>query len=350
MGKRLFFIGWIALFLVSCSTDVDIYADYKDTPIVYGFLESQVDTNFIKITRAFCGSNDNPINANLIAPIADSSNYPGKLTVFFDELCSTHDRPYRPTGRRFFLDTLTIHNKQEGLFYAPHQKLYYTTERFTTNNTSSKYRYRLYVVKPDYDTVTAETGIVGGNIMLGSTVSFKSAPSSALSSLLFSSADEAVLYEFVMRFHYWEQHVGGPRIRKEVSWSYGARPLTQFEKVEGTENFYRLHYSVNALFNVMERAIGTDTIWDVNHPNVIRHIDNFEVLVTAAGEDFNSLYQTLQTMQNGLSLSSGYSNVQGGFGMLSSRIMVLQEAMLTSTTKLDLFKKPWGFTERCDYE
>ena len=201
-------------------------------------------------------------------------------------------------------------------------------------------------MKPDYDTVHAETGIVGGDISVGSTVYFQAAPSHALSTLLFSSTDEAVLYQIVMQFHYLEQHAGQPMERKEVTWSYGARPLDTYEKVLGTDNFYRLYYSVNSLFNELQRAIGNDTVWDANHPNVTRYIDDFFIYIAAAGEDFNNWYQTLQGMQSGLSLSSGYSNVNGGYGFLSSRIFVKNQAQLSSVTKLDLFKKPWGFIER----
>ena len=61
----------------SCSTKVDLYAEYKDIPIVYAMLNPKSDTNYIKITRAFCGTNDHFINANDMALIADSSNYPG---------------------------------------------------------------------------------------------------------------------------------------------------------------------------------------------------------------------------------------------------------------------------------
>lgn len=336
----------MASLLVSCSTDVDLYADYKDIPIVYGLIEGQADTNYIKITRAFCGDNDNPIDANIVASIYDSSNYPGKLDVFIDELSSGHGQAFQPTGRRFYLDTLTIHNKKEGLFYAPHQKLYYTTERFNTNSSALKYRYKLSIVTPDYDTVTSETGIVGGDIFIGNAVGFQSKPSSALSRLLFSSTEEAMLYEIAMEFNYLEGHPGQPLVKKKVSWSYGARPLTAYEKVEGTDNFYRHYYSVNTLFNLLDYAIGSDTIWDENHPNVVRYIEDFVVFIAAAGEDFNNTYQTLQTMQNGLSLSSGYSNIQGGYGVFSSRILVEKVARLTSTTKLDLFRKPWGFQEQ----
>ncbi|MBR4147088.1 MAG: DUF4249 family protein [Bacteroidales bacterium] len=346
MKIQVFFIGIIALFLASCSTDVELYDDYKDIPVVYGLIDSQADTNFIKITKAFCSDNEHPINANEVAAIFDSSNYPGKLDAFFLELKSTHDQPFKPTGRQFFLDTLTIHDKETGLFYAPHQKLYYTTERFNTNSGNDKYRYRLYVVKPDYDTVTSETGVVGGNIAIGTPgVNFQSTPSEQLSRLVFSSTDEGVLYEIGMQFNYWEEHSGQPMTKKEVSWSYGARTLGAYEKVEGTENLFRLYYSVNDLFKVMERAIGNDTVWDENHPNVVRYMDDFYVSITAAGEDFNNYYQYLQTIQNGLSLSSEYSNVKGGYGLLSSRIIVTSKANLSSGTQFDLFRKPWGFQE-----
>ena len=340
------FISLLALVFCSCSTDVDLYADYKDTPVIYGLLNAQADTNFIKITRAFCGTNDNPINAFEVAPIYDSSNYPGKLDAFFVELKSVQGQPFQPTGRRFFLDTLTIHDKEEGLFYAPHQLLYYTDEHFNTKNDSEKYRYKLYVIKPDYDTITAETSVVRGDIGVStSIVNFQSASSSVLSSFIFSSTEEAVLYEFGMRFNYWEEHTGQPMQKKSVSWSYSPRTLEGYEKVAGSENLYKMYYSVNMLFNRLEQVIGNDTVWDDNHPNVKRYIDSFDVLIAAAGEDFSMYYQYLQSAMNGLSLTTEYSNVEGGYGILSSRIFKRKEVALSSGTKLDLFRKPWGFQE-----
>ena len=79
--KHFHIIPVVVLFIVvfaSCSTDVEIYADYKDVAIIYGMLNHRADTNYVKITRAFCGTNDNPINAREVALISDSSNYPDK--------------------------------------------------------------------------------------------------------------------------------------------------------------------------------------------------------------------------------------------------------------------------------
>lgn len=339
-------IGLLALVLCSCSTDVDLYADYKDIPVVYGLLNASSDTNFVRITRAFCGDNDNPINAFEVALISDSSNYPGKLDAFFDELKSVQGQPFQPTGRRFFLDTLTIHNKKEGLFYAPHQKLYYTTEHFRTNVGNDKYHYKLYVVKPDYDTVTAETGIVAGDIGISSAmVDFQSNPTNASAYIIFTSTEEAILYEIGMRFIYWEGYPGQPMMKKEVDWSYSPKTLAAYDKVTGTDNIYKSYYSPNILFNVLERVIGNDTIGAGNHPDIIRYIDSFVVSIAAAGEDFNRYYQFVQTTMNGLSLSTEYSNVDGGCGILSSRIFVSREVTLSAGTQLDLFRKPWGFQE-----
>ena len=341
--RRWFFV-LVGLVLASCSTDFDLYADYKDIPVVYGLLDAQADTNFIKINKAFCGTDDNPVNANEAALVYDSCNYPVKLDVFIEELKSTASQPFQPTGRRFQLDTLTIHNKQAGAFYSPDQLLYYTTGRFNTHSGNEKYRYRLCVVKPDGDTATAETSVLSGNIQISAaSANFMSTPSQLSSSIMFSSTEEAVLYEFGMRFKYREVHTGQPMVKKEITWGYGAKPIDAYENVAGVENIYEFYYPVNIMFNLLEQAIGNDTVWDENHPNVMRYIDDFEVFVTASAEDFYIYYQSLQ---DGLSLSTEYSNVDGGWGLFSSRIFVKKIIPLSSRTKYDLFRKPWGFQEQ----
>ena len=91
--RNIRFIPFLCMLIVvfgSCTTDVDLYADYKDVPIIYAMLNPRADTNYIKITRAFCGTNDNPINANEIAQIYDSSNYSGKLDARIIEMKNTH--------------------------------------------------------------------------------------------------------------------------------------------------------------------------------------------------------------------------------------------------------------------
>src|SRR5574344_1883266 len=101
----------IMAFFNACSTDVDLYADYKDITIVYGVLDADADTNFVKINKAFLGPGD----ATHISQIPDSSNYPGKLDARIVEYVNGD------INRELILDTITIHDKDSGDFYAPNQ-------------------------------------------------------------------------------------------------------------------------------------------------------------------------------------------------------------------------------------
>ena len=91
MKKLLVMISYaVALLLNACSTDVNLYADYKQIPIIYSLLEPNADTNFIKITRAFYVQGD----AHQAATNPDSSNYPGKLDVRLVEYLNGDSLPF----------------------------------------------------------------------------------------------------------------------------------------------------------------------------------------------------------------------------------------------------------------
>ena len=349
IGKLISFSSQLSAFSLillfcACKPEIQLFADYKEIPVVYGFIDINADTNFIKITRAFGSTNSDPIDPYEVALIYDSCNYPGKLNAYIEELKSSQGGPYQPTGRLLLLDTITIHDKEAGQFYSPDQLLYYTTEQFNTNIGTSKYRYRLNVIIPTGDTIIAETGIVGGEIgVITPKVNFQSQQSDQMASIVFSSSDEATLYEISMQFNYLEGHPGQPLTQKEVSWSYGTKRLTEFEKVAGTDNFYRMYYGVNTMFSYMRAAVGSDTIWDVNHPNVTRYIGDFVVSLSAAGEDFGHYYLSAQPS---LSLASEYSNIEGGWGLFSSRIQINKVVDLSFKARYDLFCEPWGFLEQ----
>lgn len=350
--KNIHFILVLSAFIIvfnSCSTDVDLYAEYKDVPIVYAMLNPKSDTNYVKITRAFCGTNDNPINADDVALISDSSNYPGKLDAHIIELKNTHGSAYEPTGRILTLDTITLHNKEAGAFYSPDQVFYYTTEPFNTGADGNKYKYRLVVVKPDGDSLVAQTSMVGNAefaIMTGG-VGFQAAPTNEVRKIMFRADESASLYEVSVQFNYREQWANQETKGKYIKRSFGTRTLNEYHKLEGTDNSYYLEYSVNWLFNALAIAIGGDTIYDANHPNVIRYIDDFVISISAAGDDLAYYYIASQSQMNSpMSLITTYTNIEGGYGLFSSRTKIEREAKLSANTKRELFgMTSWGFKE-----
>ena len=69
------YISFFTLVFSSCKTDVNIFSEGEETTIVYGYLDVDADTNYVKITKSFVG------NALENAPIYSSSNYDYKLMV-----------------------------------------------------------------------------------------------------------------------------------------------------------------------------------------------------------------------------------------------------------------------------
>jgi hypothetical protein len=335
-------------FLASCSTDVELYADYKDIPVIYGLLNATEDTNYVRINRAFSGNNENPINANEVALIADSCNYPGKLKAYIVEFKQGYGNTFQPTGDTLMLDTMTIHGKQEGTFYAPNQKVYFTDEKYklTNNNNHSKYKYKLFVYKGN-DTISAETGIVGGEDFKIATYSmhFEARSSDKFSKIKFTPAENAVFYDIEFVFNYHESINGGPVVDKQVSYSCGSKNVDELN----TENsLFYFTYSNNILFNLLEKAIGADTVMDSNHPNVVRYFDMKPIQIKlSAGAD--ELYNYIQVnSQSGFSQTvPDYTNVTGGYGVFSSRINLTKEVSISSGTQVDLYgKEAWGFVQQ----
>ena len=342
MKKLCFLLSLLAsiTFFNACSTDVNLYADYKDIPVIYGLIDATVDTNFLRINRAFSSSNDNPINANDVALISDSCNYSGKLDAKVVEYKAGFGNQYLPTGRVIELDTMTIHNKETGIFYAPHQKVYYTTAPFNANTASARYKYRL-VVNKDNDTITAETGVVGGENfkILTFQTSFISDPTDASGKITFKPADNAAFYDVKMYFNYMEKH-GTTVANKQVKWDFGTKSIDQLTYEDGT---YIVTYSMNSLFNLLEEAIAGDTM------AVTRYFDEepIEIMIVAGGEELYNYIQ-VNSQAGGFSQTiPDYTNISGGYGVFSSRINKIRKARLSGRAACDLYgKRAWNFVQQ----
>ena len=101
-----------------CSTEVDLTAPYDSIPVVYGLLELQADTQWVKINRTWLGEG----NQLLAAQVADSSEYPaGSVDARIVEWVPSSSGGIvgneLPTGREWTLrDTLIDKRKRQASF------------------------------------------------------------------------------------------------------------------------------------------------------------------------------------------------------------------------------------------
>ena len=332
----------------ACSTKVDLYSDYKDIPVIYGLLDATQDTNFVRINRAFSGNNDTPINANEIALIADSCNYPGKLDAKIYRYGKTPSSFSDYILEDYVtLDTMTIHNKQTGTFYAPDQLVYYVKTNqanqnyafFKTNTSSKNYIYKLVVLK-DNDTISSETGLVGGEefAIVNSRILFTSNETDKKENIVFRLAENASMYDMMLQFNYKELR-GGQLIDKEVHWSLGAKSIDELDYDDASGMPY-FSCSRNALFNYLTTAIGGDTI------NVVRFMGDFVVSLSAGGDELYNYIQVNSPTEGFSQTIPDYTNIKGGYGVFSSRIHINKVVQLQGSTQTEIYSKPWGFQQQ----
>ena len=318
----------------ACSTDVDLYADYKQVPVIYGILDANADTNYVKITRAFYVEGD----AYQVALNPDSSNYPGKLDVRLVEYCNGD------SVREIVLDTITIRKKEPGVFYAPVQKLYYTTEPLGRNWSNRRYSYKLKVVLPE-GTLTTKADLVGSdNFDIQSrAVNFSKeyfhAPARRF---LFRPALGAGFYQVSLSFTFLEQRTpDADSVPRTMHWDLGYWYESDLSTTM-EENCNVFSYWPQLFYEVLREFVGDDTLVE----GVQRYITDYpvEVCIVAGGE---KLRQYVYNNNTDLGFSQGdteFSLIDGGYGVFSSRRTVRRNVRMAGETVPELVAmRGWGF-------
>lgn len=319
----------------ACSTDVDLYADYKDITVVYGLLDSDADTNFIKINKAFLG----PGNALEIAMIADSCNYPGKLDAKLIEYRANASGTNYQKTTEIPLDTITIHNKEQGIFYAPEQKVYYTTHRIKNNTSQYKYRYELIIDRGD-TIISSITDMVGGGLFTIPQSVINLSAYASNGTLSWYACPNASIYEVVVKFYFTEVR-GQDSVQRCLNWPMGSHPESQLVYEDGE---YSIQYKPSMFFYNLAVMLGTDTL----NNNVERLLfePSIEVSVAAGGTELYNFITVNGPSNSIVQTIPEYTNIKGGYGVFSSRTMCKKRMRFTSSSLINLTShQNWHFRQ-----
>ena len=86
MKKNPAIVLCILFLFLSCETDFEINASWKNVAIVYGLLDQSETVQYIRINKAFLGDED----AYVMASISDSINYdPSNLEVKIEKISAS---------------------------------------------------------------------------------------------------------------------------------------------------------------------------------------------------------------------------------------------------------------------
>lgn len=314
------------LFVGGCSTEVDMYADYKDITIVYGVADYSDDTTWIKVTKAFSG----PGNALLIAQNADSSNYPYKLDV---QLTGKSGGDVLPP---IVLDTITIHNKElteyiigdggdtvvVNPFYSPNQLMYYTTEPLL-----SDYTYKLTIDNKG-TIIEGETPMIAHFTVSrpSNRISFPTNPGITDPKIEWDSEKNAKRYEVSLTFNYKELAPGAQDTSyKTIDWFLGTRKSKTLLGGEDME----ISFSGSNFFTLLENQL--EPI-----PNVKRWAGLVDVHIAAGSQVLETFLEINGASGSLLEEVPAYSNLDGAIGIFASRHNALKSLQLSTATETEL--------------
>lgn len=288
-----------AFLFSSCTTDFQINADWKEIPIVYGLLDRNDTTHYIRIGKAFIDPNT---DAFTLAAIQDSLYFNGISPVMEEYVNNNLTRSFNLVeDNSISMDT--------GIFSNPSQVLY----RFNTLlNTAATYK--LTFVTPLGERIETETPIIDRFTLdrprRNDNLNWSN-PSGVR--MEFRSPVNAKTYEIKARVHIEEYRRPNPNLNVTKRFlEFNVTPTRYFNSANGGQ-LNTLFIQGRSIFNLMNEQLEvSDTIG--------RRFRGVEFILLAGGEELANYIQINQPNQSTLvQTKPEYTNVLNGFGIFSTR-------------------------------
>ena len=323
MNTKSFLLSLLVsmLVIVSCKESFDIIAPYKDITIAYGLLDLGEDTTFLRINKAFLGDG----NVLEMVKVEDSSIYVNGLSASIEEWYNGSVLATYP------LDTMTIDNKNEGLFYNPYQLLYYAVFEVQPD-----YHYKLKIIVKNKE-VTGETDPVNDFSMTKPTAGSKFVkfqPEIPTANVEWESAKNGKRYEVVIRFNFKELKEESPdTIYRYIDWNLGTFKSLS---TQGGEEMYATYQPASFYTILSNRVPYEDPVEEamVTH----RFTKNVEFLISVAGDELNTYMEVNEPTNSIVQEKPDYTNLTNGLGVFSSRFRKVRVKKI-DLTSVDEIKK-----------
>jgi hypothetical protein len=324
----------LLMVFISCTTDFDVTADYKDITVVYGILSQNDTVHYIRINKAFLGEG----NALEYAQNPDSSSYGGNIDATLEEVTETG------TSNLMTLDTITLYDKDSGTFYYPDQ-LVYTVNAIL--NPKSTYNLNIRN-RRNGNEVSSSTKLVQNFSITkpGSgtkSLNFKKATTSS-QKFEWVSAVNGRLYQPVIIFYFKETSAPGDTIIRSVEWPLSSKKSTS---LDGGDNM-QVEYLNADFYNICNSKIPYS---DASEEEAVlgRKADHIELIFTVVGDDLSTYLDVSEPSTGVLMEKPEYSNITNGIGVFSARYKKTISYLLSTDTQLDMwnstdlkFVKPLG--------
>ena len=332
MRKLIISISAILLILLfnSCDDSFNIFTDGEEVTAVYGYLDVEADTNYLKITKSFTG------NAVEMAPDYSSSNYDYKLDVKLIGKFASNPNFVRTV----MLDTTSVFKPYDpdALFYSGvNQVLYYTTEKLLEDQ-----EYQLVITRNDGEVVTSKVKTICGSTIkkpiLG--ISFESPATNKIEWRSNQFNQLAAYYEVIGYFHYKQIDPGqSDTTYHKMRWYFGSGTGVEMYN-SSTLNMF-VNYTPTTFYS---KLAADANITNNTSTYTERFVDCFEIVITSTGDELYN-YILIQNSGSAIMDTPEYTNIENGIGIFSSRSVCRKKFDVNDHSINTLIREypEWGF-------
>jgi hypothetical protein len=304
--KKTFLAVILSSLIYSCSTDFNINADWQEIAVVYCLLNQNDSVHYVKVTKAFLGDG----NAFTMAANPDSSTYGPDLEVTMEERINNVQHQF------WHLDTVTVFNKEPGIFSYPKQLVYKFEGTLDTLDQNTKY-YLTIKNKKNGKLIYSQSPLVHNfsivKPMTGQLAVFHASNSVQVK---WQTGVYGKLYQVVIRFNYWEKNINTPNdsTMLHVDWSLGTYTSVG---IQGDEDL-TTSYSGNAFLSFLKDNIAH---YAGDDDEYVRHVayPNVEFIFTVAADEFYTYMEVNKPASGIVTEKPEYTNISNGIGIFSSR-------------------------------
>lgn len=319
--------------LSSCTTDFEVEADWKDIPIVYGFLSTQDTAHYLRIEKAFLEPGGNALT---IAQLADSLYYGPEVQVMLEKTA---------TGELFVLERVDGNLEgyvREGGTFANMPNILYKIRKETINLKTAD-EVRLSIDRgAGKELVTAETAVIG-DLRLIETLPREPITLGGYNAELrigWEVSTVAKLFDLRFLIHYRESRPDNPALFDQKTLEF-----ILDKSIEREDESNRVSYFLRSgdFFQFMASNLPVLT-------SGVRFFEGIDIGLVAAGEAFLELSKIGQA---NLGITSAnevpiYTNLSEGRGIFSSKASALRENLSLGPVALDslrngIFTRDLGF-------
>jgi len=315
-------IPFFAVFLaVSCDNTLEINADYDVENVVYGLLDKDQDTQWVRLHRTYLGQD------GLLAGATHSDSlYFDTAAIYLSQL-NNADAVVN-TYEFYRKDTTLL---DPGTFTTDNYRLYWTDAPI-----DPVYSYRVRGFIPGNNNFESTTPIVGSVDIIKPKGFQKITFGISDAEFKWDAAKNARLYQGYIHFNYKEAYRSNPRDSLIKTLTY-TLPVRTGSNINGSGTFTS-EVSYQAYFQFLRNNIGTST-------ELVRVFKSIDVEVFAAADDYATYINVSQPSQGIVQEKPLFTNVDGGIGLFSSRSKGTKDNVKLSTSSMDSL---WRGVFTCD--